>query len=102
MLKQRIFRLLVFVIVVGAIILMLSRFAEVLPTQTEKVIKELKALPEKAEIRSLKGEILGRFKKEEEKIGIEKKIEEIVGEIKSLPQDQLEEFKQELCQEFCE
>ena len=107
--KQRILRLLVFVIVVG-MILVLGRFPrkesqranKVLSAQVEKIIKELTALPEKGEISSLKDEILGKFKKEEEKIGIEKKVEEIVEEIKSLPKEQLDEFKQEVCQEVCE
>lgn len=121
--KQRILRLLVFVIVVGAMIYMLSHFTEklaqeekkVLPAQVEKVIEKVRDLPEKTELSPLKEKVLGTFekfvpeplRKEEGKTEIERKVEKkvegLIKEIKALPEEQLKEIKKEVfCREVCE
>jgi len=113
--KQRIFRVLIFTIIVIGVVLMLIRFDEkrkiqnegrVLPAQVEDVVEKVKDFPEKEEVKSFQKKVLGSFqgfilKTPAEKV--EQNVKEIIKQIQSLPQEQLEEVKKTVfCNEVCE
>ena len=123
MIKQRILRLLIFAIIIGGIIFSLRRFQEkqiqeeekVLPAQVEKIIEDLRDFQGEEVLGTFEKFVPGPLRREEGKSEVErrvgKKAEELIKEIKALPEEQLEEIKkevfctqvcEEVCQEVCE
>lgn len=111
MINQRIFRLFLFSLAVGLVLLGINRLADkenqvevIVPEPVRKVVEQVKSkatsVGQSELVRGVKDKIFSRFQKEKEKI-VEEKVQGIVEEIKNLPEEQFEEFKSDLCNEVC-
>lgn len=113
--NQRFFRFLIFGLLVGAVLLWAnqlsgrkSQIVVELPEPVQKMVNSVTdaaltvatSVVQSDQVQTLKGQVLGRFVKEKDKI-VKDQIGSIIKEIKSLPENQLEDFKAELCHEVC-
>lgn len=114
--KQRFFRLAIFALSISGMIFWLKGLNEkgeklggkIVSGQIENILEEVKDFPGEKILGTVENIIPG-FKKtvselpETKEIEIEKKVQEIIEEIKSLPKTQVNELKKAVfCDEFCE